>query len=92
MNSATIEPILSHPFDELRQQAADLFQAIAAGSGPFAYFKSQEQTVPYLTDLIKLNYGLGTHPAIVPLSTLHHGGQFPLARLFKYMSQHAPQI
>jgi len=92
INPAQIGQLLSQPFDELRQQAADLFVATVRDRGPLAHFKSQERTVPFLRDLIIQNYGLASDLAIQSLSAPRHDDVFPLAKLFNYLSQKAPQI
>ncbi len=91
-NAADIGQLLSRPFDELRQQAADLFQSWGAGCGPLAHFKSQERTVPFVNALMTINYGCSGHPAIAPLNIARSTDAFPLARLFNFLSQQAPQI
>jgi hypothetical protein len=91
VDAAHIAALLSHPFDELRQQAANLFQASVTGCGPLAYFKSQERAIPFVNALMTQNFGFTGHPAIAPLNTPHSGDVFPLARLFRFMSQQAPQ-
>lgn len=92
INPLHIGPLLSHPFDVLRQQAADLFAATFIDRGPLAHFKSQERTVPFLKTLMIENYGLAGDLAIQPLSAPRHDDVFPSAKLFNYLSQRAPQI
>jgi hypothetical protein len=87
-----VGPLLSQPFDVLRQQAADLFRETVIGHGPLAHFKSQEYTVPYLRRLMAMNYGLTDHSAVTALDVYHHGDPFPRAGLFKFLTQQAPQI
>lgn len=92
INTASIGQILSHPFDEVRQQAADLFQNTVTGCGPLAHFKSQERTVPFMKVLMTQHYGFTGHQAIAPLNISRSTDAFPLARLFNFLSQQAPQI
>jgi hypothetical protein len=92
INPAQIGQLLSQPFDELRQQTADLFQGTFTDRGPLAHFKSQERTVPFLKTLMIQNYGLAGDLAIQPLSAPRHDDVFPSAKLFNYLGQKAPQI
>lgn len=59
MNVANIPGLLSLPFDDLRQKAADLAQARLLGSGPLAFFRNLEHAVPFQIDLMKIIYDLG---------------------------------
>lgn len=92
IDTTQIGRLLSHPFDTLRQQAADLFQNSVTGCGPLAHFKSQERTIPFVNALMTENFGFTGHAAIAPLNVLHSGDAFPMARLFRFLSQQAPQI
>lgn len=92
IDPAGIGQLLSQPFDELRQQAADLFDASVTNCGPLAHFKSQERTIPFLANLMTINYGFTEDSAIAPLSVPRHDDPFPFARLFRFLSQRAPQL
>jgi hypothetical protein len=83
---------ISQAFDALRQQGADAFIATHLDKGPLAFFKSQSYTVPYLARLMETNYGLSQHLAMPALKVAQANEAFPRERLFKFMSQQAPQI
>jgi len=91
-NSGTVANLISQPFDQLRQQAADLFSAEYLDKGPLAFFRSQEKVIPYLANLYLKNYSLEQHPSLVALRVARHSDQYPQVRVFNFAYSQAPQI
>lgn len=63
VDSTTIPALISQPLDQLRQNVLDLATDPAAGlshvgEGPLAFFRKMERVIPFLTDLMKKNFGL----------------------------------
>lgn len=62
-DSTRIPTLISQPLDQLRQEAVDLAvdpmtKRLKLAEGPLAYFRKLEQTIPFLNDLMKKNFGL----------------------------------
>jgi hypothetical protein len=83
---------ISTAFDELRQQGIDLYKSTPHVGGPLYFFKSQADTVPFSAGLMERNYGLSDHAALPALKQKQGTESFPQERLFKFMTQQAPQI
>lgn len=90
VNVAQIPALISQSFDEHRQLAVDSFTA--AFTGPLAFFKSQTDTTPYLVDLMEKAFGLAAHAALPALKQPQVDEAFKQERLFRFLSQQAPQI
>ena len=50
--------LISQPLDQLRQHTFDLSQQHLANEGPLAYFRNMQRTIPFLIELMKLNFNL----------------------------------
>jgi hypothetical protein len=92
IDSASAQQHISEGFDVLRQQSADLFAILHLDKGPLAFFKNQSYTVPYLARLMETNYQLSNHAALPALKVAAANEIFPREKLFKFMSQQAPQL
>lgn len=90
LDSASVAAQISRTFDVHRQAAADRFPRL--GRGPLAFFKSQSDTNLYVADLMEFTCDLGRHPALPALKQPQPQEAFPNERLFRFMSQQAPQI
>lgn len=87
-----IPNLVSRPFDENRQLAADQFLNNPIAKGPLAFFKSQTDTTPYLIQLMLKGCKLESHPAIAALNTPSANESFPREKLFAFLTQNAPQV
>lgn len=90
MNPAQIPALISQSFDVHRQTAVDSFPAVFMG--PLAFFKNQTDTTPYLADFMAQAFGLAGHAALPALKHRQANEAFQQERLFRFLSQHAPQI
>jgi hypothetical protein len=90
MNPAQIPALISQSFDEHRQTAVDSFTALS--TGPLAFFKNQTDTTPYLVAVMERVFGLAGHAALAALKQPQVNEQFKQERLFRFLSQQAPQI
>ena len=59
VDPASIPPLISLPLDQLRQNTFDLSRQRVEGEGPLAYFRNMQRTIPFLIDLMKINFNLG---------------------------------
>lgn len=93
MDVAMITPLISHPLDQLRQEAFELAQQRLIFEGPLAFFRNQGNVASYLADLMERHYVLAADPAIVPLRNVHNAGDaYPKKRLIDYLVSRAPQL
>ena len=90
MDSTQIPAQISQSFDEHRQKSVDAFSAVF--TGPLAFFKSQTDTTPYLAGLMEQSFGLADHAALPALKRPQVNESFKQERLFRFLSQQAPQI
>ncbi len=90
MNPALIPALISQSFDEHRQVAVDSFTALF--TGPLAFFKNQTDTTPYLVTMMERVFGLAGHAALAALKQPQTNELFKQERLFRFLSQQAPQI
>lgn len=58
IDPATMPALISQPLDQLRQHTFDLSQQHLANEGPLAYFRNMQRTIPFLIELMKLNFNL----------------------------------
>ncbi len=81
-------------FDVLRQEFWDRVKPIVTGGrAPLPLFKTQADVRPLIQELMKFNFGLGASPAVTALEGLDLEDDKPYQlRLFRYLSNHAPQI
>jgi hypothetical protein len=90
MNPAQIPALISQSFDEHRQIAVDSFTALF--TRPLEFFKSQTDTTPYLLTVMESAFGLAGHAALPALKQPQVNEVFNQERLFRFLSQQAPQI
>lgn len=90
---ATIPPLISQPFDQLRQDAFDLAVQHLKFEGPLAYFRNQGNVAAFISDLMEKNYGLATDPAIAAIRNVNSTADtYPKKRLIDFLSSRAPQL
>ena len=93
IDPATIPALISHPLDQLRQQAFDLGRQRMLLEGPLAYFRNQGNVVALLADLMETHFVLAGDPAIAPLRNIQSvADAYPRRRLLDYLSIRAPQL
>lgn len=93
IDPATIPALISHPLDQLRQQAFDLGRQRMLLEGPLAYFRNQGNVVALLADLMETHFVLAGDPAITPLRNIQNAADaYPRMRLIDYLSSRAPQL
>jgi hypothetical protein len=96
--AAVIDPeaipaLISHPLDQLRQQAFDLGQQRLILEGPLAYFRNQGNVAAFLADLMETHFVLAGDPAIAPIRNIQNAADaYPRKRLIDYLSSRAPQL
>lgn len=90
VNPTQIPALISQTFDAHRQLAVDTFTAMF--TGPLAFFKNQTDTTPYLVNLMEQSFGLAGHAALPALKQPQVNEAFKQERLFRFLSQQAPQV
>lgn len=93
INQSEIPALISHPLDELRQQAFDLGQRKLFMQGPLAYFRNQGNVIPFVAELMETHFTLTNDSAIAPLRNIQNvGDAYPRKRLIDYLTSRAPQL
>lgn len=95
IDAGKIPQMISYPFDELRHQAFELGKKSLINVGALAYFRNQSNVIAYLSQLMELNFDLSEDKTLVDLrnvQTEEIQESFPREKLFKYLSNKAPQI
>jgi len=90
-----ISLLISHPFDDLRQKAADLARTRLFGIGPLAFFRNFDRAIPYQVELMKQAYGLAHFQLTTSPEGLHRLAQekkTPEQDLAERLAKSAPQL
>jgi hypothetical protein len=85
---AEFEGLISHTFDELRQQFFDSFTALALGSAPHAYFKRLGDTARLMQTVWINHLNLAESPAVVAKQRLQPNDLYN-QNLFSYLAEQA---
>jgi soluble cytochrome b562 len=95
LEKVTVQALISHPLDELRQQAFDLASNAPGSEDPSKFFTNQNQVLPFMMTLMERNYELSNDPAISALrntTSSDRDALYPQQRLNDYLIQQAPQL
>jgi AIPR protein len=90
INPAQVSALISQSFDEHRQLAVETLPK--GNQNLLSFFKSQANTNPYLIALMERAFGLGDHAALPALKQSQASDELNQERLFRFLSQQAPQI
>lgn len=86
---AEFEGLISHTFDELRQQFFDSFTALALGSAPHAYFKLLGDTARLMQTVWINHLSLAESPAVVAKQERLQANDPYNQNLFSYLAEQA---
>lgn len=95
LDTATLNDELSRPLDDLRQQAFDLALRQLNGASPQVFFKSMQNTIPFLIDLMKINFDKQDFQLVTDvnaLNKLQEQDKSPEHDLAERLAKAAPQL
>ncbi|WP_221794344.1 AIPR family protein [Oceanobacter mangrovi] len=92
LTSQSVETLISHIFDELRQQVFDQYQSLFSPVAPHAFFKRQPETTRLMLNTWIAYQGIAEDPAVKAKQTRLQPGDTYNQNLFHYLKGKAEQL